>query len=115
MAKELDEAVGAFRPACSTPDRTHSSPPTRWRSRSVKSAESSGYTPWLPPGSTPRATERSSVFRSPPPRTARAGWPSSETWWHAACPGPDWSPVTHMPAWSPPNLLWPNMTGYSTH
>ena len=45
MAKELDEAVGAFRPARSTPDRTHSSPPTRWCSRSVKSAESSGCTP----------------------------------------------------------------------
>jgi putative transposase len=29
--------------------------------------------------------------------------------------GSDWSPVTHMPAWSPPNPLWPNMTGYSTH
>ena len=45
MAKELDEAVGAFRPARSTPDRTHSPPPTRWCSRSVKSAESSGCTP----------------------------------------------------------------------
>ena len=45
MAKELDEAVGAFRPARSTPDRTHSSPPTRWCSRSVKSAEPSGCTP----------------------------------------------------------------------
>jgi hypothetical protein len=32
-----------------------------------------------------------------------------------ACPGSEWSPVTHMPAWSPPNPLWPNMTGYSTH
>ena len=45
MAKELDAAVGAFRPARSTPDRTHSSPPMRWCSRSVKSAESSGCTP----------------------------------------------------------------------
>ena len=45
MAKELDAAVGAFRPARSTPDRTHSSPPTRWCSRSVKSAEPSGCTP----------------------------------------------------------------------
>ena len=45
MAKELDAAVGAFRPARSTPDRTHSSPPTSWCSRSVKSAEPSGCTP----------------------------------------------------------------------
>ena len=44
MAKELDEAVGRFAPPA-TPDRTHSSPPTRWCSRSVKSAESSGCIP----------------------------------------------------------------------
>src|SRR3954467_11430603 len=33
--------------------------------------------PWSPPGSPPTGTGRSSACRSPAPRTAPAGWPTS--------------------------------------
>ena len=36
-------------------------------------------TPWSPPASTPTGTARSSASRSPPARTAPAGWGSSAT------------------------------------
>ncbi len=45
MAKELDEAVEAFRPARSMPARIPSSPPTPWCSRCARQAASSGCTP----------------------------------------------------------------------
>ena len=79
-ATDLDAQVEDFAPArWPTPGRSPSSPPTRWCSRSARAAGSSRCMRWWRPGSTPTGTGRFSGCRSPPQRTAPAGWRSSAT------------------------------------
>ena len=80
MAAELDEHVEQFRTRpLATAARSRSWPPTRWCSRSARAAGWCRCTPWSRPASTPMGTARSSACRSPPARTAPAGWGSSAT------------------------------------
>src|SRR3712207_1809038 len=60
-----------------TRGRTRSWPPTPWCSRSARAAGWSTCMPWSPPGSMATGTGKSWACRSPAPRTAPAGWPTS--------------------------------------
>lgn len=101
MAKELDEAVEAFRtrPLDAGPYTFLAADALVLKVR--EAGRVVGVHTLIATASTPRATERSWASRSPPPRTGPAGWRSSATWSPAACPGSRWSPATPTPAWWP--------------
>ena len=79
MARDLDELVRDFRerPLDAGPYTFVAADALTMKVR--EGAGSSRSRPWSPPESTPTGSARSSACRSPPVRTARAGWGSSAT------------------------------------
>ncbi|KBJ22315.1 transposase [Mycobacterium tuberculosis MAL020208] len=101
MAKELDEAVEAFRtrPLDAGPYTFLAADALVLKVR--EAGRVVGVHTLIATGVNAEGYRDLPISRSPPPRTGPAGWRSSATWSPAACPGSRWSPATPTPAWWP--------------